>query len=300
MNNWIFQGNSDIFDVDSYLAKEEVLFWPVREKHLAKEMRSGDLVFIWRASGSKGGIAGIVAKGVLTGRPEVMDRDHRAQNFWKLNQPDIELMVPLLVLEKCNEKGRMVRRSSLTGDPIASGIRIMKLQSETNYRIKPDEAERLENLVNKTGKNWDRAESIAGMWAYAQTYDKPVSQVKGSPAAEAAVSIGRAITSITSKIMNFRAIDPRDSRKGLSAAAYIDTEVFNEFFDEEAKTIRIDALNEEYAHLWSKGASQVETEKTYRDFGDAPNDDPDELQKFAAVRLLSEEIYWWHTENNAR
>ena len=36
MNYWIFQGNPDIFDIDTSLAQNEEIVWQVRQEHLAK------------------------------------------------------------------------------------------------------------------------------------------------------------------------------------------------------------------------------------------------------------------------
>ena len=291
MNHWIFQGNPDKFDIDSYLINNAELFWPVRQKHLAKEMRPGDDVFIWKASGSKNDIAGIVAKGIITGRPEEMNRDAATQNLLSNEQPEIELMVPLRIKEMCLDKGRIVKRKWLEDDPIVSNIRILKFHSETNYLIGSNEAERIAALVRNTGRNWKRPESIAGMWAYANTINKPVSRVSGTPVADVALTIGRAVTGVYNKVMNFRAIDPNDSRSGLSAGGHSDIVVWEEFFDEEAKEIRIEELNQEYNleelnqeynRLWGRNSVQTEAKKTYLEYGDAPNDDPNELQQFAA------------------
>jgi hypothetical protein len=60
---------------------------------------------------------------------------------------------------------------------------------------------------------------VAGLWAYTQTYGQQVSRLPGSPVAEVALVVGRAISGVYNKVMNFRAIDPRDERAGMSGAS---------------------------------------------------------------------------------
>lgn len=67
MKHWLFQGNPDVFDVDSYVRTSNEFTWHVGQKHFAKDMQPGDQVFIWRASGKKKLEAGVVAEGVLIG-----------------------------------------------------------------------------------------------------------------------------------------------------------------------------------------------------------------------------------------
>jgi hypothetical protein len=283
MNSWIFQGNPDIFDMDTYLRKYDNILWSVRQKHLAKNMQPGDEVFIWRASGEKGSAAGVVARGVLTGTPKNTADDVASKGLWlKDKSKGVELRIPIRIQEKCLGPKEVVRREWLLEDPVASGMRILKFQSETNYRISPKEALRLANLVRNTGRDWSREESIAGLWAYAHTKGKAVSKKAGSPVVEVAFAIGRAVTGVYNKAMNFRSIDPLDKRKGLSAGGRVDKEVWEEFFDSNEGRIQIGALDTAYSQLWENASAQSKRKVTYKDFGDAPNDDPDELEQFAA------------------
>ena len=45
------------------------------------------------------------------------------------------------------------------------------------------------------------------------------------------MTIGRAITGVYNKVMNFRAIDPTDPRAGLSAGGQVEHAVWDEFYD---------------------------------------------------------------------
>ena len=60
MKTWIFQGNPEVFDIDSYLAATAGLItW--RVARYAEQIEPGDTVYIWRSQGDQPQMAGIVA-----------------------------------------------------------------------------------------------------------------------------------------------------------------------------------------------------------------------------------------------
>src|SRR5262249_23758292 len=91
---------------------------------------------------------------------------------------------------------------------------------------------------------------VAGLWAYTQTYGQSVSKRPGSPVAEVALLIGRAVSGVYNKGMNFRAIDPRDERGGMSGAGGGDRHGWDEFFDSAGSELRIPELEHEFNRLW--------------------------------------------------
>jgi len=70
MKTWIFQGNPDVFDIDSYLAATAGLItW--RVARYAEQIEPGDTVYIWRSQGDQPQMAGIVAEGTVVEPPRV-------------------------------------------------------------------------------------------------------------------------------------------------------------------------------------------------------------------------------------
>jgi len=130
-----------------------------------------------------------------------------------------------------------LKRDWLLDDPACSELLIIRQPAGTNFPLEPWEAERLQNLWTKTGVDWSRAESIAALQTYLALYGKQISRKPGSPVAALAMLIGRAVTGAYNKIMNFRAIDPRDSRAGMDGASNVDRSVWAEFFNERGQTI---------------------------------------------------------------
>lgn len=283
MEHWIFQANPDRFNIDKYIDENTNIVWTVRQRHFLETIQPGDEVFMWRAAGKKKAVSGVVARGVILDIPKKMPDDEASKECWIVPPESlIDWRVPITLHEKCLSPKTVIKREWLQDDPILSGIRILKMKNETNYRIGPNEAARLSTLVRNTGRDWNEAESIAGLWAYAHTLEKPVSRLQGSPVAEVAITIGRAVTGVYNKVMNFRAIDTTDPRSGLKAGGRIDKEVWEQFFDHDQAQIRLDRLDAEYGRLWGRKPAADVKPLRYDDFGDAPNDNPDELQQFAA------------------
>jgi len=279
MPAWIFQGNPDRFDIDEYLRRTSDVLWSVRQGHLAPEMRVGDEVFLWRSAGNEKGKAGVIARGYLTSTPQVVDEDEASRGLWKVDPDGPSLRVRARIERVATGPREIVDRKWLLQDPVVPDLRILKMANQTNYRLTPLQASRLDTLLTNTGRNWNRDESLAGLWAYMRTHGESVSRLSGSPVSEVSESIGRAVTGVYNKVMNFRALDPRDARSGLPAGSQVDAGVWAEFYDPETKAVNASGLNAEYEQLWGR---QRTARVAYAEFGDAPNDDPNELQTFSA------------------
>jgi hypothetical protein len=215
-------------------------------------MRVGDRVFLWRAAGKKKGVSGVVAGGWIIEEPREQAEEPVALALWHRRQPATALRVWLAV-DKVPKAKEVIQRDWLLEDPVLADLRILRLRSETNYPLSPEQAARLTALWENTGRDWSHAESIAGLWAYHHTYGGSVSRKPGSPVSDVALRIGRAASAVYNKVMNFRAIDPRDRRAGLDGAGAADRAVWEQFFDPAAGNIRGTALDEEYQRLWPIG-----------------------------------------------
>lgn len=270
---WIFQGNPDSFDLDGYLASTDSILWTVRQKHHAPLMRPGDEVLIWRARGrDKKAVSGVVAHGMIVEAPREQEENDEARSFWKTTPAGSELRVRLQIDRVAGSKKEIVQREWLKEDPILNDLLVLKITG-TNFLVDdPLQASRLRALWKNTGRDWDRADSVAGLWAYHQTYAKEVSTKPGSPVVVVAERIGRAVSGVYNKVMNFRAIDPRDSRKGLSGGGASDRAVWQEFYDGVAGAIRADVLESEFRRLWPDRASHPGPVRSVEDLEAAASD----------------------------
>lgn len=282
MRTWLFQANPDTFDIDAYLARREHATWTIRQAHLASEMHAGDTVYLWRAIGSGGDreTSGVVAAGVLTEAPAVFEDDADARSLWKDEGYKAALRVRFRLTKVANKR-EVLKRDWLAEDPVLSDLGVLKLRNLTNYAVTDTHAVRLARLWVNTGRDWDRNDALAGLWAYDQTYGMPISKLPGSIVANVAVLIGRVVSGVYSKVLNFRFLDPRADGKGLSGGSETDKAVWSQFFDTASNVVRSDALDDEFRSAWQSSPQESPKPRpVYAEYGEAPDDNPAELRSF--------------------
>ena len=259
MRTWIFQGNPDDFDLDAYLATAPIRF-PWLVTRYGDEISAGDRVYIWRTQGKQKGIAGLIAEAEVIARVALLPESPDAIPFWRADASAAMEVRPrgILRLVRVATPREVIRRDWCEEDPVLRTLPNLKMAAATNYPLGREQLERLAALWSRTGRDWTRDESVAGLWAYARTYGGPVSQLSGSRVAEVALRIGRAISGVYNKVMNFRSIDPRDTRVGLPASGATDQRVWNEFFDQAANQLREADLEQEFNRLWMSTAANSE------------------------------------------
>jgi hypothetical protein len=220
---WIFQANPNRFDIDGFLnTKPGTCLWSVTRS--ADQMRLGDQVFIWRAiAGDDPKKSGVVAQAEIIGAPQKQGEGEDALPFWrqsKVASDDSELpqLRCRLRLLRIAGSDNMLRRAWLGEDPVLSDLTVLRSGVGTNFSVPEIHAARLNALWSRIGEDWNYPESVAGLWTYVKTYGGQVSRLPGSPVVTTALRIGRVVSGVYNKVMNFRSLDPRDSRKGLSGA----------------------------------------------------------------------------------
>ena len=249
MRSWIFQGNPDLFEIDKYLADNTEIQWSVRQDDCATRVSIGDEVFIWRAAGKSKAISGVVARGIVRSLPADLPDDHDGM-YWVKEPQGVERRVRLQLTDRLLSKKNTINRDWLENDPVLNDLIILRFANATNFAINSGQAKRLRALCSRTGNDWNRDESLAGLWLYNATIDSPISKTTESPVAAVANLIGRSVGGVYNKVMNFRAIDPRDSRAGLKSSADADKSVWAEFFDSESGQLDVDRLDSEFSRVW--------------------------------------------------
>ena len=203
MKTWIFQANPDDYDIDDYLASRPAeVVWLVTR--YADEVEVGDRVYLWRNQGQQKSVAGIIAEAIVTAPPIVRGEDPDGVRFWRIQgpratAPQVRVGMRLLKVATARE---VIRREWCKDDPILRHLANMRMPAGTNYPVTPEQARRLSALWSRTGRDWNRSKSIAGLWAYAQTFGQPVSQTPGSRVANTALLVGRAVSGVYAKVMN--------------------------------------------------------------------------------------------------
>lgn len=255
MKTWIFQAMPKKFDVDSFLeSRPNVFTWLVTR--YGSEIREGDRVYLWRAVSGEGSKAGVVAEALVASPVDTMAGDEHTTKFWQspadAAQPAERVWLRLVRRSAAKE---MLRRDWLLEDPILRNALILRQAVGTNFPLTDIEAQRLQQMWARVGQDWSRNESIAGLWAYSQTLGKSVSRLPSTPVALVSQLTGRAISGVYNKVMNFRSIDPRDSRSGMSGAGATDRVVWDEFYDVDERRLRAQDLEDEFERLWGKASA---------------------------------------------
>ena len=255
MQTWIFQGNPNEYDIDGYLAsRPATVSWLVTR--YASEVALGDRVYLWRNQGQQHAIAGFVAEAVVVAPTEMRGEDPEAVRFWRTQSARRNEHQPraLLRLVRVANTREVIRRNWCVEDPVLMDLPNLRMQAGTNYKITPEQTLRLDALWSRTGRDWTRNEAVAGLWAYAQTYGHEVSKLPDSPVSQIALLIGRAVTGVYAKVMNFRSLDPRATGEGMSGASETDRTVWEEFYNPHASSLNTDALQAEFGRVWDTGA----------------------------------------------
>lgn len=245
--SWIFQSNPKAFDVDGYInAGSATITWLVTR--YAGSIAVGDTVYIWRAVGEGKDPSGVIAECRVASSVLSVPPDPSAQKFWKTSTATpasrVRLSVHRIALPK-----QILKRDWIQADPILQEASIIKAPLGTNFMLSDDQGERLAALWSRTGIDWTWRDSAAGLWAYGKTRGGEISKLPGQPVSDVALSIGRAISGVYNKVMNFRSLDPTDARSGLDGASAVDRKMWAHFFDPIAGAIKESALDEEVARL---------------------------------------------------
>ena len=259
MTTWIFQSNPSTFDLDAYLQLTPgAITWAV-ESHAA-EIHLGDTVFLWRSTGLEDDTndAGVVAYAEVISDVSLMPEEPESVPFW-LDQSKLGTAQPRVRLKviRAAKSKEVLKRDWLLEDTHLKNMLVLKQPTGTNVKLTPVEGDRLRKMWSRVGQNWNRSESIAGLWAYVETHGKAVSRLAGSPVEKVSELTGRSISGVYNKVMNFRSIDPRDSRKGMSGAGQTDRAVWPEFFDAQTKTLDEQGVRDEFNRLWGTLPDEV-------------------------------------------
>ena len=147
---FVFQGNANNYDIDTYLTRERFIYW--RAPRLSHEMRIGDQIVIWRS----GRLQGAVALGHITELPnEIMNLEHPEAlgiDLWRDSQnEDSTKRAGISIDEVRLSIGEgMVTREVCKNDPILKQNAIITNPQGTVFRLSDDEFARFYELWNSS------------------------------------------------------------------------------------------------------------------------------------------------------
>jgi len=158
MKCWIFQGNPDDYDLDEYFRTEPYVYWSVKYEKHRREVKVGDQVFFWRASGTKTkAVAGVVACGQVVEESVVIGSILRPgslrDDLWHGSSSDPSRQVTGLILSdvRLTPAAGMLERRLAALHPTLSGLGVIKVGTGTNFRVEPNQATELVELWDAGG-----------------------------------------------------------------------------------------------------------------------------------------------------
>ena len=164
MNYWLFQGNPDYFDVDSYLQQTSSIYWSAVQYQ--NNIKIGDPVFIWRAKGSTTGPWGIVALGAINEtckhRAELDRPINLYDNLWRTGQDErSEKKVGVTIEEyRLTTQANMIESKQIDTHPTLYRMQIRTSRVGSNFRLSFDQYRMLRNLWDDNGPDRIAEESL--------------------------------------------------------------------------------------------------------------------------------------------
>jgi hypothetical protein len=228
---WILQ---DLLEQLPPLSDQAEFNWQLPSPNQSELFNIGDLVYFWRSQPEP---VGIIASAIIM---ECSSRSTAEGTNLRLK-----------ILKYARHAKQIVKADWLDNDPVLQTLPILSRNAEMLFAVEDSsQMHRIADLWANTGRDWTAAESLAGLWAYHLTYGGIISKKDGSPIATVALKIGRAIGGVYNKVLNFRAIDPRDTRHGLSGGSVTDEAIWQEFYLPASQQLDIRRLQKAYQSHW--------------------------------------------------
>lgn len=138
---WIFQGNSDKFNIEKYIStKTEITLTVTRYKN---EIEEGDKVLIWKS----GENAGVYAEGVISAEPSKQVKED-APELWNEDlSPDAIRCVITLTKRYISNP---ILRTDIINTSWGRKLSVVKTPQGTNFKISEDEYMKITSMQNKS------------------------------------------------------------------------------------------------------------------------------------------------------
>ena len=168
IKQWIFQGNPDQFDLDTYLKNSRKIYWSVPVKKYQRQIKIGDIVYLWRSQGKQKSVSGIIARtSVIESckpKEELDNPTYQYDELWtEQNQEKSNYKVGLLVEEyRLDPLNSMITSKDFMADPILRNSTIIKARVGSNFPITIEEANRIDVLWGADDEEMDEYEAKEG------------------------------------------------------------------------------------------------------------------------------------------
>lgn len=159
MNTWIFQSTPNQFNINSFIFNNNYLYWSVPHKKHQRELRIGDVVYIWRAQGHSTEVAGIVGKGYISEeckhKSDVDWPEQLSEYLWSFTGKEASEIKAGIKLQEARltPSSGMLTRSYIKSDSILKNMAIVRSNTGTNFLLNNYQVETIEKLWSKNNKN---------------------------------------------------------------------------------------------------------------------------------------------------
>lgn len=255
---WIVCVDLAEFDLFGYLATgATMLSWPMQAEH--PSMTRGDRVFLWALPEHPKGRSGVVAIATVASSDALASTGDVATRFWRRSGDRSGFRVGLSIVEAVSDLAtqRMIRRQWLEGDPVCSGLAVVRGANAACEWVAPPSATRLERLWSRADKPWSDAEAIAALVTWLDVRGGRIPKKSDSPVARLALLTGRSISAAYGKVQDCRATDP-DHSGGLHDTKQIRS-LWDEFSPPGTQVIDEAVLRAEFERLWKDAPVQPES-----------------------------------------
>lgn len=157
-NYWLFQANPKIYDLQSFLLNNHAtISFSVNQSK--KQISKNDIVYFW-ISGRQGGI---FAKGKIYDGPSVLP-EFEYEKAYKRDKAQLDNYVLRVYINITNNfVNEPLVRDEIKHDSILAQLEVLRFANATNYRITPEQAARIDellNIENQGENNMTKCESL--------------------------------------------------------------------------------------------------------------------------------------------
>ncbi len=143
-NYWLFQANPKIYDLQSFLLNNHAnISFSVNQSK--KQISKNDIVYFW-ISGRQGGI---FAKGKIYDGPSIL-QEFNYEEVYKRDKTQLENndVLRAYINITNNFVNEPLARDEIKQDAILAQLEVLRFANATNYRITPEQAARIDELLN--------------------------------------------------------------------------------------------------------------------------------------------------------
>ena len=143
MKHWIFRGNREDFDIDTYLRNFNYIYWAVKHKKHQRELQIDDQVFIWRSKGKSVDPYGVVAFGKVVEAPVhkhfVRHPEFLLEEYWEKREVS-EIKVGIQIEPpRLNLESGLIDSSLLLSDEQLKSMQLLTARQGTNFSLTPSQ-----------------------------------------------------------------------------------------------------------------------------------------------------------------